>query len=142
MPAGAVTLDDIQSADWSLMLDSSSTTQASGGGIGWVVKGVDDINQCIGIILTTPKGSDPLRPLFACDLWQSLDAPITVARPALVRDIVEALIRWEPRIRVLNATVDLVGLSQLVITMTWRLKVDVAGVGNQRVTVTIARNLG
>jgi len=70
MPAGAITLNDIASADWSLMLDSSSPSGRSGSGIGQVVEGVADINQCIGIILSTPKGSDPLRPTFACDLWR------------------------------------------------------------------------
>src|ERR1700758_1970296 len=126
MPAGAVTLDDITSADWSLMLDSSSPTQMSGSGIGSVVQGVADINQCIGIILATPKGSDPLRPTFACDLWRWIDAPITVARPNLVREIVEAITKWEPRVRVLSVVINLVAgtLSNLAITIVWQLRVD------------------
>jgi phage baseplate assembly protein W len=144
MPAGAMTLDDIQSADWSLMLDSSSATQMSGDGIGSVVQGVADINQCIGIILATPKGSDPLRPAFACDLWQWIDAPVTVARPALVREIVEAITKWEPRVRLLSVTVDLAAgsLANLVINIVWQLKVDVSGAGPRRLTLTVPRNLG
>ncbi len=146
MSTGAITLDDIQSADWSLMLDSSqqsavSAQPVSGTGIGNVVQGVADINQCIGIILATPKGSDPLRPAFACDLWQWIDAPITVARPHLVREIVEAISKWEPRVRLLSVVIDLVGVSQLSIAITWQLKVDVSGVGNQQLTLTVPRNL-
>jgi phage baseplate assembly protein W len=142
MPAGAITLDDLTSADWSLMLDSSAPTQMSGGGIGNVVQGVTDINQCIRIILATPQGSDPLRPTFACDLWRLIDAPITVARPALVREIVEAITKWEPRVRVLSVVVDLTSaLAQLNITITWQLKVDVSGTGRQRLTLTVPRNL-
>src|ERR1700758_1609230 len=127
MPAGAVTLDDITSADWSLMLDSSSPTQMSGSGIGNVVQGVADINQCIGIILATPKGSDPLRPTFACDLWQWIDAPVNIARPNLVREIVEAITKWEPRVRVLSVVVNLVANdpsaninAHLSITIVWQ----------------------
>jgi phage baseplate assembly protein W len=145
MPAGAIILDDIQSVDWSLMLDSSSTTQMSGEGIGGVVQGIDDINQCIGIILTTPKGSDPLRPAFACDLWQLIDAPVTVARPALVREIVEAITKWEPRVRVLSVLITgsaPAAPSQLTIRIVWQLKVDIAGVGNQQATITVPKTLG
>jgi Bacteriophage baseplate protein W len=141
MPAGAITLDDITSADWSLMLDSSSTTQMSGAGIGNVVQGVADINQCIGIILATPKGSDPLRPTFACDLWQWIDAPVNVARPALVREIVEAITKWEPRVRLLSVVVNLSGLSNLIIEIVWQLTIDVPG-SSQRLTLTVPRNLG
>jgi phage baseplate assembly protein W len=147
MPAGATTLNDITSADWSLKLDSSQQSAFSGqagdgSGIGNVVQGVADINQCIGIILATPKGSDPLRPTFAADLWRWIDAPVNVARPNLVREIVEALTIWEPRIRVLSVVIGLVGMSQLSIAITWQLRVDMSGVGNQQLTLAVPRNFG
>jgi uncharacterized protein len=143
MPAGAITPNDIASADWSLMLDSSSPSGRSGSGIGQVVQGVTDINQCIGIILSTPKGSDPLRPTFACDLWRWIDAPLTIARPNLVREIVEAITKWEPRVRVLSVVVNLVSgtVSNLNVTIVWQLKVDTVGAGTQRLTLTVPRNL-
>ena len=143
MSAGAITLDDITSADWSLELDSSTVSEASGSGIGLVVQGVADINQCIGIILATPKGSDPLRPTFACDLWRWIDAPINIARAALVREIVQAITIWEPRVRVLSVVINLAAGTQsyLDVTITWQLKVDVAGIGNQQLTLTVPRNL-
>jgi len=47
-----------------------------------------------------------LRPAFACDLWQWIDAPITVARPHLVREIVEAITKWEPRVRLLSVVIE------------------------------------
>ena len=147
MSAGAITLDDIQSADWSVMLDSSSAQPAPGKGLGNVVQGVADINQCIAIILSTPKGSDPLRPTFACDLWQWLDAPITIARAHLVREIVEAITKWEPRVRVLSVTVDLVAGTQsnLTLTIVWQLRVDASVPGGpktqQSLTLTVPRNL-
>ena len=93
MSAGAVTLADITSADWSLELDSTAGA-GPGSGIGKVVQGISDITQCIQIILTTPKGSDPLRPTFGIDLWQYLDAPINQATPAIVREVTEAIMHW------------------------------------------------
>jgi phage baseplate assembly protein W len=147
MSAGAIALDEIQSADWSLALDTSmgGALQAvvSGAGLGNVVQGIADINQCIGIILSTPPGSDPLRPTFACDLWPLIDTPITVARPQLVREIVEGITKWEPRVRVLSVVVNLVAgtLQNLLITIVWQLRIDVSGVGNQALTITVPRSL-
>ena len=143
MSAGAITLADITSADWSLALDSSTPSGLPGSGIGQVVQGIADINQCIYVILSTPRGSDPLRPTFACDLWRLLDTPINFARPALVNEIVTNVTKWEPRVRVLSVIVNLVPGTQsnLEIAITWQLKIAVAGVGNQQLTITVPRNL-
>ncbi len=91
-----VRVQDIQAADWSMQI----------GTIGAVVEDVDDINQCIGIILTTRTGSDPHRPLFGCNAWLHLDKPIPVARPLVVVDVVEALELWEPRITLVRVTTE------------------------------------
>src|SRR6202521_3686111 len=99
MPAGSITLVDISSADWSLELDA---TGEPGSGIGNVVEGLSDVNQCIQIILTTPKGSDPLRPTFGADVFRYIDAPISAAIPAIVREVTEAITRWEPRVTVIS----------------------------------------
>ena len=88
MSSAAVTLSDITSADWSLRLKS----------IGDVVQGLEDVEQCIAIILTTPKGSDPLRPTFGTDLWRFIDNPIGFAIPAVVREVTGSISMWEPRI--------------------------------------------
>lgn len=149
MPAGAITLDDITSADWSLALDTTvvnatNSSDGIGSGIGQVVQGVADINQCIAIILATPKGSDPLRPTFACDLWRWIDAPITVATPNLVREIFEAITKWEPRVRVLSVVIGAAVAADpahLTVTIVWQLKVDVTGTGSQQLRVTVPRNL-
>jgi phage baseplate assembly protein W len=95
MSAGAVTLDEIRAADWSLALDRN-------GGLGRVVEGIDDVNQAIEIILTTPKGSDPLRPTFGADLWQYIDFPINAAVAAIVREVTDAVTQWEPRVKLLS----------------------------------------
>lgn len=87
-------LPEIQSADWSPLL----------GEFGSVVEDLDDIDQCIRIILGTFKGSDPLRPLFGCDAWRWLDAPVDVALPNVVREVYAAIGMWEPRAEVVGVT--------------------------------------
>ncbi len=118
MSADATTLADVTSADWSLKLTA----------IGSVVQGLEDIDQCIAIILTTPRGSDPLRPTFGADLWQFIDSPISAAVPAVVREVGAAIAMWEPRVNVQSISVAPVsdGSSQagahLNVSVTWQLK--------------------
>ena len=117
MSIDAVTLADITSADWSLKL----------GAIGQVVQGVADVDQCVAIILTTPTGSDPLRPTFGCDIWRYIDHPISQALPAIVRELTAALTLWEPRITLTGVTAAPVldtttqSGAHLSVTVTWRL---------------------
>ena len=112
--------------------------RGAGSGLGQIVQGLGDVGQCIAIILSTPKGSDPLRPTFACDLWKYVDRPIDQALPAIVREVSDALKLWEPRITVVsvNAQVLTDGSSQsgakLAVTVVWQLKTG----GTQQATTT------
>src|SRR5580704_16426948 len=141
MPAGAITLTDITSADWSLMLDSPGQ---AGSGIGNVVAGVGDVNQCIAIILTTPKGTDVLRPTFGTDLWKYIDAPISQAGPAIVREVTQSITQWEPRVKVLSVmTTPLSGIvtqpgAHVEITVGWQLNVGGAQSPAQNTTIALA----
>ena len=94
MAADAITLADIRSADWSLAL----------GAIGEVVQGIADVEQCLGIIVTTPRGSDPLRPTFGADIWRYIDFPISLALPAIVSELTSAITIWEPRVNLVSVT--------------------------------------
>lgn len=130
MGADAMTLTDITSADWSLKL----------GAIGQVVQGVADVDQCVAIILTTPTGSDPLRPTFGCDIWRYLDHPVSEALPAIVRELTAALTLWEPRITLLSiAAVPVLDTTtqsgaHLNVSVTWQLKL--AGAPRQKADAT------
>lgn len=88
-----------------------------------VAQQIADIHQCIRIILTTPKGSDPLRPQFGCDAGNFLDLPLDAARPHIVREV-RAALAWEPRVTVSGVTVSR-GKEQsgghAVIRTTWSL---------------------
>ena len=140
MPAGAITLADIASADWSLMLDAAGQP---GSGIGNVVTGVDDVDQCIAIILTTPKGTDVLRPTFGTDLWKYIDAPINDAGPAVVREVTQSITQWEPRVKVLSVTAaPLLGVTNqpeahVEITVAWQLDLGGAASPAQSTAVTL-----
>lgn len=124
-----VTLDEITSVDWSLQL----------GAIGEVVEGLADVDQCLQIILTTPKGSDPLRPTFGADLWQFIDYPIDAAIPALVREVTEAITLWEPRVKLVSvtATPGTGSISELAVSIVWSLQLGSMPTPAQTTTVTL-----
>jgi phage baseplate assembly protein W len=134
MPTGAITLADIRSVDWSLAL----------GAIGDVMQGIADVEQCLGIIVTTPRGSDPLRPTFGADIWRYIDFPIDRALPAIVSELTTAITIWEPRVNLVSVTAQPVNDStaqsgaHLDVTLNWQLKLGVAAAPVQSTTVTIA----
>ncbi|MGA9725306.1 MAG: GPW/gp25 family protein [Candidatus Binatus sp.] len=133
MSEGAITLADITSADWSLAL----------GAIGEVVQGIADVEQCLGIIVTTPQGSDPLRPTFGANIWRFIDFPIDVALPAIVSELTSAITTWEPRVNLVSVAAQPVtdastqSGAHLDVTLNWQLKLGAAAASVQTTTVTI-----
>jgi phage baseplate assembly protein W len=131
--AGATTLADITSADWSLKL----------GSVGDVVQGIADVEQCLGIIVTTPRGSDPLRPTFGADIWRYIDYPVDEALPSIVRELTGAITAWEPRVNLISVDAQLVNDgsaqsgAQLKIALNWELKLGATPSPVQITTVTI-----
>lgn len=76
------------------------------GGIA-LVSQEQEIEEAIEIILSTPKGQRVMRPEFGCRIHELLFAPINAGTTSSVRYYVqEALAWWEPRIDVLDVTVD------------------------------------
>jgi len=133
MPAGSITLADIRSADWSLAL----------GAIGEVVQGIADVEQCLGIIVTTPRGTDPLRPTFGADIWRYIDFPLDRALPAIVSELTSAIALWEPRVNLVSVTAQPVNDAStqsgahLDVTLNWQLKLGLAPTPVRSTTVTI-----
>ncbi|OZI13706.1 baseplate protein [Sodalis-like symbiont of Philaenus spumarius] len=84
------------------------------------VRGIEDIQQCLRLILGTPKGSDPHRPDFGSDLHRYLDMPTERALPHVVRETVEAIRRWEPRCELHQVTLDAQG-ERVNLLLRWRL---------------------
>ncbi|MDD3466033.1 MAG: GPW/gp25 family protein [Campylobacterales bacterium] len=70
---------------------------------GAVVEDYEDIVQCLNIIFTTQKGSDPHRPEFGSDVYKYIDQPTPSAVPKVVKACFEAAALWEPRVTLLSA---------------------------------------
>lgn len=122
------TLGDVKAVDWSPRL----------GADGEIVEGLDDIGQCLNIILTTPKGSDPLRPTFGCDVWRWLDRPVNEAVAPIVREVWAAIAIWEPRVELVSVAprpVSGTAAAHWQIIVTWRL----AGSLDEQSTVITTR---
>lgn len=109
----ATALTDITAADWSIKLNS----------IGDVVEDLNDINQCINIILSTPKGSRAHEPLFGSDVWKYVDYPVNQAIPHVVREAIDALTIWEPRIKLVSVSPVISG-AQITLQVEWKLNDD------------------
>jgi phage baseplate assembly protein W len=133
MAIGAITLEDIRSADWSMKLDA----------LGEVVEGIDDVKQCLGIIVTTPQGTDPLRPTFGSNIWRYLDHPIDRALPAIVSELTTAIARWEPRVTLVSMTAQPIndGSGQsgahIDVTLNWQLRMGNTPMPLQSTTITL-----
>lgn len=105
------TVDSIESLWW----------QPELGKFGSVVEDIEDIAQCIKIILTTRKGQDPHRPEFGSDIWKYIDYPVNEAIPNIIREVINAINTWEPRCQIkrIQASVE---LSQVFLRIEWTLK--------------------
>lgn len=121
------TLTDITAADWSIKLDDP----------GSVVENLDDINQCLRVILETPKGSRAHEPLFGCDVWLFLDQPLTHALPGIINAVIEAVEEWEPRAKltsVVPVTTEAAS-GKITLQLEWQLKDYDAGTQQTEVTL-------
>jgi phage baseplate assembly protein W len=71
------------------------------------VEGKDVIPQAIKIILGTSPGERVMRPEFGCGIWELVMEPNTAQLHGRVQTRVrDALVRWEPRIDVLDVRVE------------------------------------
>jgi hypothetical protein len=80
--------------------------------------GLDHLRQSIRDILTTPIGTRVMRREYGSELFALVDAPLN--RSTIVRIIaatVEALRRWETRIRVTRVTVDSAAAGSVTLTV-------------------------
>lgn len=92
------------------------------GSLGDVVTALEDIAQCIATILGTVKGQVPHRPDFGLDPMAYVDMPFNRVKPRIVRDILQAIARDEPRATVVKVTVspDTTGAGWVQVLLVWR----------------------
>ncbi|UKI41433.1 MAG: GPW/gp25 family protein [Candidatus Melainabacteria bacterium] len=85
------------------------------------LRGAEDINQCIAIILTTRKCSVPHRPTFGSDIYKYVDYPVNEAVPNIVREATDAITLWETRINLKSVSVE-INNTQITVKVEWTLK--------------------
>ena len=88
-------------------------------------EGEDSIRESIMIILGTVKGERVMRPDFGCGIWELVFAPNNTSTATLVTFYIkEALLKWEPRIEVLDVSVtpDEEEGNKLIINVEYRVR--------------------
>jgi phage baseplate assembly protein W len=89
--------------------------------------GEEKIRQSIWIILSTAMGERQMRPEFGVGIHDLVFEPNTAALRDLVREKVrEALIRWEPRIDVIEVRVEMPpeARNHLLIRIDYRIRAN------------------
>ena len=84
-----------------------------------------DIDEAIRIILSTAKGERHMRPQFGCGIHELVFAPNNATTAGLVESYVEEAIGWwEPRVEVLEVSVDTDDDERnlLIITIHYRVR--------------------
>jgi len=69
---------------------------------GVTLQGIDVYKQRCYIVLNTPLGSDPCRPLFGCDWAKQVDGNVITAAAKIKNEIIDALTIWVPEVTVSN----------------------------------------
>jgi uncharacterized protein len=85
------------------------------------------IRQSIELILSTAPGERVMRPDFGCGIHELVFEPITPGLTALLVDrVTSALVRWEPRIDVLQveARQDVPSEPVLQLDITYRVRAN------------------
>lgn len=100
-------------------IPSSPYWQLASGQMGRAVTGLDEIAQCVALIVQTPLGSLPGQPELGCDVLAQLDRPLTTAIPRMIQSVFQALRTWEPRIDVLRVSVSHVRLGAVILSVVW-----------------------
>jgi uncharacterized protein len=85
---------------------------------GEIVKDIEDINQCIYVILKTIQGTDPMNPAFGCGLYLYQDQPINIGLPNMIREIGSSIEKYEPRATITNITYE-IDLSTVIFSIYW-----------------------
>lgn len=112
-------MSDILGRGWSFPIHLDASGQVA------LSSGVQDVEEAIIMILSTPKGQRPLRPEFGCQIHDLLFAPSDANTIGLATYYVEqALGMWEPRIRLRKVQVrlDPQAMERLLIMVEYELK--------------------
>jgi len=71
---------------------------------GTVLTDIEVYKQRCYIVLNTPIGSDPFRPLFGCDYFKYIDTNSIKAAANIKKEIIDALTIWVPEVKLGKVT--------------------------------------
>ena len=86
---------------------------------------IEDIEQSIEVILTTPKGAKIWEPEFGCDLINYLDKIAPNVIPRITAEVWDAIERWEDRVRLLNVDIESIdqgGNYRVILKLEYEIK--------------------
>lgn len=106
-------LNQIQSPAW----------QISVLGAGNIEQGLDDIRQCLDLLLRTQKGADPLRPEFGTNIFRLIDSPVNIAIPNVKREIIQAVAMFEQRVEIVSIS-HILNVSHVIFDITYKVVDD------------------
>ena len=87
---------------------------------GQPLDGMAHVWQSVGDILSTPKGTRVMRREYGSDLPRLVDRPINQSLLAAIRaETVDALARWEPRLRCEKVQLNEVGRGFVTMDLTF-----------------------
>lgn len=86
-----------------------------------IVQDADELNQTLTVVVGTPQGSDIHRPEFSTGVWNFIDYPINRLSPYVVRESVEAVETWEPRLELTAIAVSQTDTAQVTVNASWQI---------------------
>lgn len=100
---------------------------------GKFISNLDHLQQSIKLILSTPLGSRVMLPEFGSKLVNLIDTPMTNSNQLkLYAATIEALDRWEPRLKVKDVKIENINANGVV-------TLNISGVYDERdITVAVA----
>ncbi len=102
---------------------------------GKTLSGVDHLRQSVADILTTRKGTRVMRRDYGSNILDLVDAPTNKSTLAAIRaETVDALAKWEPRLRCERVHLTEIYAGQVVMDLTFTYLPD-----GQEVTLTDLR---
>lgn len=107
------TTNDIYDKNWAPSLENPNE----------IVQGIEDIAQCLTVIVLTGKGSVPFDPEFGCDILRWVDQPINIALPSIVKEVADAVATYEKRAIIVRITPEInqdQGGAHLTVTLVWK----------------------
>jgi uncharacterized protein len=91
-----------------------------------LVRGEQDVEQAIWIVLSTARGERLMRPTFGCGIHDLVFAPNSPeTRARIAHEVRTALTDWEPRIDVVEVRVERgTAEEQLLIRIDYRIRTN------------------